>query len=151
MIQMRKCTAQYWRCSCTLLPVLPWCNLQVRMDRAAACLLTLLTVDRAKCSCLPCSIRYQGSPCSLFVAVPPSATWCAGPNTLLPLLPPLPNPSPPPPHLSISPPLRLCSSYYPGTGAATDIGVGRGRGRTINVAWSPPVVMDKRGQRVQVC
>lgn len=43
-----------------------------------------------------------------------------------------------------------CSSYYPGTGAATDIGVGRGRGRTINVAWSPPIVADKRGRRVQV-
>ena len=43
-----------------------------------------------------------------------------------------------------------CSSFYPGTGAATDIGVGRGRGRTINVAWSPPVVVDKRGRRVQV-
>ncbi len=46
--------------------------------------------------------------------------------------------------------LLSCSSYYPGTGAATDIGLGRGRGRTINVAWSPPVVVDKRGRRVQV-
>ncbi|WIA13662.1 hypothetical protein OEZ85_007224 [Tetradesmus obliquus] len=45
---------------------------------------------------------------------------------------------------------RYGSGFFPSSGPAEHVGVGRGRGRNINVAWCPPSVMDKRGRRIQV-
>jgi hypothetical protein len=47
-------------------------------------------------------------------------------------------------------PVTRRSGYFPGTGAPEDTGSGAGRGRNVNVGWTPPLMRNRRGRLVPV-
>jgi hypothetical protein len=103
--------------------------------------------------CAPC--RAHAQPHTMTAVLPPKPNDAAPPNPNL-----LPTPRPPPPHhaphptspqhiFEEAPDVMYMSlhrwdggAFYPGTGAATEVGWGEGRGFNINVAWDGPGATD---------